>query len=134
MNDPTNTPERYRIKWPEGTRVFDTRAGISFVAEAGRLSYAGDDEIFRIAMAQTSVEAEANEPNASVPSHVADEPPDDVNTLQTQSPNLPLGDVVSSKEPQRFFLGFRKFAGIVIVALFAVTLVSHKRRRRRSGC
>ncbi len=29
--DPTNTPQRYRMKWPEGTRVTDYTTGLSYV-------------------------------------------------------------------------------------------------------
>ncbi len=32
LNDPNNTPDRYHIDWPEGTRVYDARTGTPFRA------------------------------------------------------------------------------------------------------
>jgi hypothetical protein len=44
LNDPANTPERYRMKWPEGTQVTDFRSGVTFVAHGENLVY-DDDRI-----------------------------------------------------------------------------------------
>ena len=45
LNDPENTPDRYHIDWPEGTRIMDTRAGVAFRVEAGGLRYVDDERI-----------------------------------------------------------------------------------------
>jgi hypothetical protein len=51
LDDPANTPERYKMRWPEGTRVTDMRSGMSFVAQGDNLTY-DDDRI-----AQETIEA-----------------------------------------------------------------------------
>lgn len=35
LDDPENTPERYRIRWPDGASVVDNRARVVFRAEGG---------------------------------------------------------------------------------------------------
>jgi hypothetical protein len=37
LNDPNNVPEKYHIKWPENTDVYDARIGIVFAIVGGRL-------------------------------------------------------------------------------------------------
>ena len=70
LNDPENTPDRYHIDWPEGTRIMDTRAGVAFRVEAGGLRYVDDERIARIALEQLS-RSQAKEPNTGATTSVS---------------------------------------------------------------
>ena len=46
FNDPNNVPQRYRIKWPEGTYVYDERSGAGFKVKKGALDWELEEKIF----------------------------------------------------------------------------------------
>ncbi len=73
FNDPNNTPERYHIDWPEGTRIWDRRAGLGFRATDDALKYIGDNRIAQIALSQISKNS-TGEPNGSTVAPSNDSP------------------------------------------------------------
>ena len=127
LNDPTNTPERYRIKWPEGTRVYDMRSGFYFFVKGGQMTYVNDEDIFEMALDEIS-KAEVNEPNTSAPSHDTDEQDEDLNAVEDEPTNLPVGDIVPPKEPQKLSSRFW-WAGVFAMAVFFVSLFVYRKHK-----
>lgn len=127
LNDPNNTPERYRIKWPEGTRIFDKRSGIHFSTKDGRMTYTNDEDIFEMALDEIT-NAEVKEQTTSVPSNDIDEQDKDVNAVEDKSANLPVGDIVPPKKPQKLFSQFC-WAGVFAMAVVFVGLFIYRKHK-----
>ena len=45
LDDLNNIPDKYKIKWPDNTRVFDARSGVSFITTGGRLTNPNIEDI-----------------------------------------------------------------------------------------
>jgi hypothetical protein len=126
LNDPNNTPERYRIKWPEGTNIMDTRSGIPFSAKDGRMTYTNDEEIFNMALDEIT-NAEVKEPTTSIPSNDIDKQ-EDVNAIENKSANLPVGDIVPQKKAQKPLSQFL-WAGVFAIAVVFIGLFMYKKHK-----
>ncbi len=111
LDDPTNTPERYHIDWPEGTRVKDTHSGITFRVKDDALQYIADKRIAQIALDQLA-EGEVNEPNvAEYP-----EPPSparEENSVELKGPNTPADSDPGGHGPWLWAAPLLLFAGVL---------------------
>ncbi len=126
LNDPNNTPERYRIKWPEGARIFDKRSGIHFSAKDGQMTYTNDEKIFEMALDEIT-KVEVKELSTSIPSNdIAKQ--EDVNSIEEQPTNLPVGDIVPPKKPQKFSSKLW-WAGLLAVAVVFAGLFIYRKHK-----
>jgi len=70
LDDPQNVPSRYRIDWPNGTRVVDSRSGVAFTAGADG-SLVDDQRIYNEMLRQLSnnlpASQQASQKKANVP-------------------------------------------------------------------
>jgi hypothetical protein len=111
LDDPTNTPERYHIDWPEGTRIKDTRSGVKFRVKGDALQYIADERIAQIALDQLA-EGEVKEPNvAEYP-----EPPSparEENSVELKGPNAPADSGPAGHGPWLGAAPVLLFAGVL---------------------
>jgi len=63
LNDPENTPERYKIKWPLGTRIRDQILGMTYTVGGSSLSPSGDARRGRDGLDAESSPAESDANN-----------------------------------------------------------------------
>lgn len=128
LNDPTNTPDRYHIKWPEATRIIDARSGISLITKEGSIASIDDYDIFEVAMDDMLKEV-MNERNSSAPSHETDEQDEDMKAVEDKPANLPVGDIVPPKEHQKLSSQFWKWAGVFALSVFVISLFVYRKHK-----
>ncbi len=126
LNDPNNTPERYRIKWPEGTRIVDTRSGFSFSAKDGQMTYTNNEKIYEMALDEIT-NAEVEEPTTPALSKDIGEQ-EDVNAVEDERASLPVGDIVPPTELQKLSSRFL-WAGMFAMAVVFVSLFVYRKHK-----
>jgi len=126
LNDEENTPERYHINWPEGTRIGDARSQMSFIAKGDGLVYNLEEKIFEISMEQMLKDEKSNNTESTQETKIkevsiqSEDEPEDSNI-----DNITTTDTEESRES---FSGNWKWIGAGgIVFIILGTLLIYKR-------